>query len=585
MLEPTLSLLEQTQLIRADQPLPELEYVFKHILVRDTTYETLLRQDRRRLNRLVAECLERAYAGRLDALATRLADHWQEAGEVLRAFEYAMQAGANAARVYANAEARMAYDHAVELSRELELNSAQLLDVYVRRGRVMELASDHDAAMANYEDLERLAKQRQDRTLELQALIRHATIHVTPTRRQDFKEGEELAQHALELARAVGDRPAEAQVLWTFSLLHQFDGHPEQAVADGELSLAIARELNLREQMAYTLNDLSRAYVFSNQFERGMEALKESEKLWREFGNLPMLTDTLNSMGMAALISARFAEGIASTLEGQRISDEIGNVWGQAYAAEVLGILHFELGDIAEAHASLKQACELGAQVGFLDALYSGSTFLGFLYGQMGAEERGVRFLEQMIGQYPQPGSWLMGPYIILGMLYAASGDLARAAPALEQGRSLDNGDQTSPFPILLGIADTLLAISTGQLEKARQVIDQLVSQSLQVSLNPFNDLVLFYTGRVKFLQGDLDDAHTTLSDARAIAESRQARPALWQILAELSKVEDALGNSTAASDLRQRACESVLYIADHAPADLRASFLARRDVQALNCI
>lgn len=584
MLEPTLSLLEHSQLIRAAQLLPELEYIFKHGLVQETTYESLLKQDRRRLHRFVAESLERAYRGQLNELAPRLAEHWEEAGEAKRAFEYAIQAGANAARVYANVEARMAYDRAVALCRELDTSSAQLLDLYIKRGRVLELAGEYDAAMANYEELETLAKSRQDRTLELQALIRHATILVTPTRRQDLKEGETLAQRALELARTIGDRPAEAQVLWTFLLIHQYDGHTEQAVAEGEMSLAIARELNLREQMAYTLNDLSRAYVFANEFERGLDALYESEKLWRELGNLPMLTDTLNSLGMAALFAGRYAEGITPTLEGQQISDAIGNVWGQAYSAEVLGLLYLQLGETALARAALEQATRLGAQVGFLDALFSGSTFLAFLYGQMGAEEKGIQFLQEIIGQYPQHGGWLMGAYVVLAMLYGAVGERTRAETALEQGRSLDTGDQTSPFPVLMRIAETELALSAGDIHKAVEAVRDLVEQSLQASLNPFHDLVLFYKARVQSLQGDLEGAYGTLSEARALSEPRNARLALWQILAELSKVEAARGNAAAASELKPRACAALRFIAEHAPDDLRASFLARRDVSALEC-
>ena len=54
-----LTRLETVGLIQQAQIQPELEYLFRHALVRDAAYKSLLNADRKPLHRAVAEALER----------------------------------------------------------------------------------------------------------------------------------------------------------------------------------------------------------------------------------------------------------------------------------------------------------------------------------------------------------------------------------------------------------------------------------------------------------------------------------------------------------------------------------------------
>ncbi len=71
-----LTRLETAGLIRLAQIQPELEYLFRHALIRDAAYQSLLKADRKPLHRVVAEALERLYPDRLDELAPLLGQHY-----------------------------------------------------------------------------------------------------------------------------------------------------------------------------------------------------------------------------------------------------------------------------------------------------------------------------------------------------------------------------------------------------------------------------------------------------------------------------------------------------------------------------
>src|SRR3990172_2344393 len=93
-----LTALEVTGLVLLAQSQPELEYLFRHALVQEAAYYSLVKQDRKHLHGLVGEALERTYPDRLEELAPLLAQHFTEAGEDERALKYYTLAAGSAAR-------------------------------------------------------------------------------------------------------------------------------------------------------------------------------------------------------------------------------------------------------------------------------------------------------------------------------------------------------------------------------------------------------------------------------------------------------------------------------------------------------
>ena len=110
-----LDTLEAKGLIELAASRPELEYLFRHWLVQDAAYESLLKQERRQLHRLVGEALEVLYPDRRSELAGVLAMHFEQAGDTDRALEYLATAGRFALERNAITEAYSAFDRAAKL--------------------------------------------------------------------------------------------------------------------------------------------------------------------------------------------------------------------------------------------------------------------------------------------------------------------------------------------------------------------------------------------------------------------------------------------------------------------------------------
>jgi class 3 adenylate cyclase/tetratricopeptide (TPR) repeat protein len=84
---------------------PAADYQFKHALVQDTAYGTLLRGPRQALHGRIAVAIENQASERVEREPEILAYHWAEAGNAQRAAGYWLEAGRRAAARSANREA------------------------------------------------------------------------------------------------------------------------------------------------------------------------------------------------------------------------------------------------------------------------------------------------------------------------------------------------------------------------------------------------------------------------------------------------------------------------------------------------
>jgi ABC-type oligopeptide transport system substrate-binding subunit/class 3 adenylate cyclase len=118
--------LQRLDLVRESRRWPEPEYRFKHALIQEAAYRTLVTEQRNHLHRKAAEWLEERYAGREEEVEGLLAHHWLGAADEDKAALHLARAGDRARQEYA-------LDEAISHYREL-------LPILERRGERDEIA-------------------------------------------------------------------------------------------------------------------------------------------------------------------------------------------------------------------------------------------------------------------------------------------------------------------------------------------------------------------------------------------------------------------------------------------------------------
>ena len=126
------------------------EYIFKHALLRDVAYETVLLKLRRVYHKQVALWLEVASGKRIREYLGLLAGHYELAGEMEKAVEYLLLAGDQARLTYACHEASGYYQRALSLLGEQGKHD-QAAQTLMKLGLTYDLAFDYHGARKAYE--------------------------------------------------------------------------------------------------------------------------------------------------------------------------------------------------------------------------------------------------------------------------------------------------------------------------------------------------------------------------------------------------------------------------------------------------
>jgi tetratricopeptide (TPR) repeat protein len=200
--------LEATGLIQIAALQPELEYLFRHALVQEAAYASLLKQDRRTLHLAAAEAILALHPERERELAGIIAMHLEHAGETTRAGRYMILAGEHALERFANRESIAFFNRAAELAGDAQPD--------------LRLQGAIGAAKAGWTynsqgvDIERLEHAIAGSEQADQLLVREAYFWIAFLRRQrgEVPETSPALKDALErvarISEPSGDRAAAA---------------------------------------------------------------------------------------------------------------------------------------------------------------------------------------------------------------------------------------------------------------------------------------------------------------------------------------------------------------------------------------
>ena len=98
--------------------------MFKHALVQDAAYATLLRSRRQELHARIARVLEEAFPDIVETQPELLAHHYTQAGLTEQAIDYWQRAGERALKRSANLEANRHFGQGIELIKSLSPSPA-----------------------------------------------------------------------------------------------------------------------------------------------------------------------------------------------------------------------------------------------------------------------------------------------------------------------------------------------------------------------------------------------------------------------------------------------------------------------------
>ncbi|MFB9267256.1 adenylate/guanylate cyclase domain-containing protein [Bradyrhizobium erythrophlei] len=201
------------QLVRADLLHMRAEqadriFVFRHALLQDAAYETLLWSRRREIHERIADALERLFPDIRDNQPEVLAQHWDRAGRARIAISHWERAADRAIERSASTEASAHLRRALHLIEGLPEDAARdalELPIVLKHGAVMRaIQGPHgEGAGQSFERARELSRRTGDRQALIQALAGLFGYHLVGARNEATGE---IARELLAMAEASGDR-------------------------------------------------------------------------------------------------------------------------------------------------------------------------------------------------------------------------------------------------------------------------------------------------------------------------------------------------------------------------------------------
>jgi class 3 adenylate cyclase/tetratricopeptide (TPR) repeat protein len=335
------------------------ELSFKHAMLREVAYASVLKRMRRQYHRLAAEWLAEVTqaSNRIDEYTGLIAEHYLLADEVLTAADWLTRAGDRALLQGATLEAINFFDRALEHLPEAELE--RRWKALEGRSTVLSIQSRDDEYMAIVRQLEGLAQSMASDQHLAEAQLREAS-HLS----SHSKDHEAIAifRAAIETARRAGDQALEAKTLALMSISHVRLGQHQAAREAAEAAVSTALQSGQPEKVARVFNNAAVTFIELGDPWKAIGYFEQAIAQYEALGEIRALANSLGNLGYEYILLGTPEQALKPLERSLKIHKDAGARREAAYNALNLGLARIRMGQAGDALVLLQQAgSELGA--------------------------------------------------------------------------------------------------------------------------------------------------------------------------------------------------------------------------------
>jgi len=413
--------LEKLGLIFREQLEEKVMYRFKHTLLQDAVYNSLLLERREELHQSVAETMERVYSDRLNEWAHTLAHHWGNTRNNRKAVHYLAMAGDKSYWVCALEEAHQRFSQAVELI-EAEpgcVDDLFLADVLNKWARVFLYRTDFRGLNILLEPyLPRMEALGDKRRLSL-ILSWMALSHV-------FIGNGIIAKPLLERALALGEECGDAKcigmaarsLVWLYTCWEP-DNIQSEALVNHYYTLTMEYAEKANDIIAMTGAIAARNHHtrLRGRFPEARSFSAKLVEIGRRFHDTRSLSYAQWTLGFINFYEERYQEALENAEQSLQLSPDLLD---ELCASGVKGATLSFMGRASEGLEIVSKVRQDIIKTGFLPLLGGIDMHYGAALVLGGYPEKGIRHLHDAIkywtslGNFPVP----MWGHLILGDIY-----------------------------------------------------------------------------------------------------------------------------------------------------------------------
>ena len=479
-------------------------YVFKHALVRDAAYQSMLERDRKRLHASIAAVLQQQFSGLCSSRPELLARHHAQAGMAAQAVAGWEQAARQAAQRSAHAEAIA----------HLRLALVQL------------------ASLAE-------GPERDRHELRLQRLLASRLI---ATAGYGASAVEAVYGRALLLCQRVGDGVALNKVRLGLEGYHFMRADFARA---GAIAAEVAASLGPdADPLARIQSRWAQANLLFHQGQ-ALPAVVLMDQCLADYPSLGHRPVAVQDPGVMCLCYSSWAlwqlgradESLRRAHKVVQLAERLNHPFSIGEALGFLAVSHYFRGELADGLAAAGRAVEVCESGGFAVWLAHAKVVQGRLMAELGQPEAGLAAMAQGHAMWAATGAVVTLPFYLAlqAEALALAGQTALAQARVDQALALiDRHGERYYQPELLRLKGVLLLQAGGSASDAEPWLLQSLAcaKTLQMPGLALKSAVALTSlhagqGRLQEAIGGLQQALAPLSEGQGTRDQQQARALL----------------------------------------------------------
>jgi class 3 adenylate cyclase/predicted ATPase len=400
--------LVQSELVLRRGAPPNATYTFKHALVQEAAYETLLKRTRQQYHRQVARLLEERFGEIVDTQPELVAHHYAQAGDSEHAVNYWQKAGQRASEHSANLEAIAHLTKGLDLVKSLPETperDRQELDLLITLGPAL-MSTKGNAALEVEQAYLRARELCQQMEEPSQLFAATWGLWFFYEQSAQFETAQRLADELLALAERQSDPALLLQAhhaAWTIPTcdLSSYRYHTEQGIA------------------LYDINKHRTHAVLYGGHDPGVCCrIQAAMCLWY--------------LGYAE-------QALEKAHEAVTLADELSHPFSTAIALAFSAFIHQYRGEVDLTRERAEATMALCAEQGFAQWLAVGNILRGWAVAAKVQANEGIAKIEQGIITYRATGAKLRVPHYLtlLAEAYRLTGQAEQGLSALAEALEL----------------------------------------------------------------------------------------------------------------------------------------------------
>lgn len=413
-------------------------YDFSHDKIREVAHAELSAARRKLLHRRVALAIQEVHAQDLDAVAGRIAAHFEQGDLPEAAVPYYRRSAAAAQRLYANEEAIETYQHLLDSDLAQAMKAAERCAVMLDLGRVWQLTGRWAEAEAILREALAQAETLADRRLRAQS---QQALGYVLRLQGAYTEALRWLERAGDNFVEAEDRQGLVRVFWTMAEIHWYLGDNAQALA----------------------------------------ALETQSRIADEIGDQRGTCDALGTMGIVYWSQGDFSQSKECCERSIEIAERIGYPWAAGRALITLGNVDSSMGHHPQALDWYRQALEIGNQIGDRQCVEWAVANIGNVYGIRGDADPALACYRYGLQLSLEVGdTWSAGIALAnMAETFEKQGELAQAEKLYQRAIALGRALQAN---YLNSYLVSLAGLYAGQerYEEARALVDEALRATSQ---------------------------------------------------------------------------------------------------------